>query len=351
MRLYPAALVTLSALLVCGHANAALKVLGEAADSDFDVVTTVGETRTASFSGILEPVTGIGISTRFTLVTGDTGGGTGPWALDVVMTGQSPGGLVSAPFNPIGGDVTIADFPLQNGAGVYGAGEVGDGMWSFIFSSDSPQAGWTYGLRNVTHYLLGDAPDVSLLFDATPDVAQEWDRPFFIEGISGQGPVAYHVTAFTVDTSGVYELSSVLASGSNHFTFLYENSFDPNDQLTDLLNYGLGNGFAQNGDPQGTSSFDSILIEGRTYYWITSQWAFFSTIETANNSIVGPGAITVLAPCASDLNGDGVVDTADLGALIAQFGTPGTGADLNNDNIVDTADLGILIGEFGAICP
>lgn len=96
------------------------------------------------------------------------------------------------------------------------------------------------------------------------------------------------MTPFTVDTSGVYEFSSVLVSGSNHFTFLYENSFDPADQLTDLLNDGLGNGFAQNGDPAGTSSFDSILIEGRVYYWITSQWAFFSAIETASDSIVGP---------------------------------------------------------------
>jgi len=48
-----------------------------------------------------------------------------------------------------------------------------------------------------------------------------------------------------------------------------------------------------------------------------------------------------------DLNGDGVVDTADLGILIAAFGTSETGADLNNDCTVDTADLGILIANFG----
>ena len=52
-------------------------------------------------------------------------------------------------------------------------------------------------------------------------------------------------------------------------------------------------------------------------------------------------------PCNADLNADGVVDTADLGTLIAQFGTPGSGADINNDGTVDTADLGILIAAFG----
>ena len=50
---------------------------------------------------------------------------------------------------------------------------------------------------------------------------------------------------------------------------------------------------------------------------------------------------------AADLNGDGIVDTADLGILILQFGTAGPEADINGDGIVDTADLGILILQFG----
>lgn len=52
----------------------------------------------------------------------------------------------------------------------------------------------------------------------------------------------------------------------------------------------------------------------------------------------------------SDLNDDCVVDTADLGVLIAQFGTDAEQSDLNDDNVVDTADLGLLISEFGAVC-
>jgi hypothetical protein len=56
------------------------------------------------------------------------------------------------------------------------------------------------------------------------------------------------------------------------------------------------------------------------------------------------------APCPGDLNGDNVVDTADLGILIGEFGIPGALADLNEDGTVDTADLGILIGVFGTSC-
>ena len=61
---------------------------------------------------------------------------------------------------------------------------------------------------------------------------------------------------------------------------------------------------------------------------------------------------TIRAPCnlPADINGDLIVDTADLGQLIGEFGTPGPGADLNGDGIVDTADLGQLISAFGLDC-
>ena len=141
-----------------------------------------------------------------------------------------------------------------------------------------------------------------------------------------------------------------IGSPSSPHAFIYRDGFDPDDQLTNLLDYGLGNGSAQNGDPSGTSSFSALCVEGQRYYWITSQWAFFSTLETAHNTIVGPGAIVELEPCLADINDDGVVDTADLGILIALFGLNRPQADFNGDNIVDTADLGILIAEFGSAC-
>jgi Subtilase family len=47
----------------------------------------------------------------------------------------------------------------------------------------------------------------------------------------------------------------------------------------------------------------------------------------------------------ADLNGDGVVDGADLGLLLGAWGTPG--ADLNNDGTTDGADLGLLLGAWG----
>ncbi len=55
--------------------------------------------------------------------------------------------------------------------------------------------------------------------------------------------------------------------------------------------------------------------------------------------------------CVGDLNGDGMVDGADLGLLIGGWGAVGAGiGDLNGDELVDGADLGLMIGAWGE-CP
>jgi hypothetical protein len=49
---------------------------------------------------------------------------------------------------------------------------------------------------------------------------------------------------------------------------------------------------------------------------------------------------------AADLNGDGVVDGADLGLMLGAWGQFGGIADLDNSGVVDGADLGILLGSW-----
>ena len=57
--------------------------------------------------------------------------------------------------------------------------------------------------------------------------------------------------------------------------------------------------------------------------------------------------------CPGDVNADGVVDMADLEALLVAFGQPGIGlpADLNCDGSVGFDDLAVVLGAFGAACP
>jgi len=56
---------------------------------------------------------------------------------------------------------------------------------------------------------------------------------------------------------------------------------------------------------------------------------------------------SVRAQCPGDLNGSGVVDGADLGALLTAWGTQGGSADVTGDGIVDGADLGALLVKWG----
>lgn len=52
-----------------------------------------------------------------------------------------------------------------------------------------------------------------------------------------------------------------------------------------------------------------------------------------------------------DLDGNGVVDGADLALLLGAWGSAGPLGDLNADGVVDGADLGVLLGFWGAITP
>ncbi|MGP1347150.1 MAG: hypothetical protein ACTS3F_10865 [Phycisphaerales bacterium] len=53
--------------------------------------------------------------------------------------------------------------------------------------------------------------------------------------------------------------------------------------------------------------------------------------------------------CLADIDGNGVVNSDDLGILLGAFG--GTeGADLNFDGAVNSDDLGILLSAFGSAC-
>ncbi|MFO0962587.1 MAG: hypothetical protein U0625_06725 [Phycisphaerales bacterium] len=55
--------------------------------------------------------------------------------------------------------------------------------------------------------------------------------------------------------------------------------------------------------------------------------------------------VDLVALDAPDLNGDGAIDGADLGLLLAGWGT--ADADLNGDGTTDGADLGLLLAQWG----
>jgi hypothetical protein len=70
--------------------------------------------------------------------------------------------------------------------------------------------------------------------------------------------------------------------------------------------------------------------------------------DTNHNGVVD-SCEAALTPCAADFDGNGIVNGADLGALLGSWGpvTAGIPVDLSNDGMVNGADLGILLGAWG----
>ena len=52
-------------------------------------------------------------------------------------------------------------------------------------------------------------------------------------------------------------------------------------------------------------------------------------------------------PCQADFDDNGVVNGADLGLLLAAWGTSQCPFDLNDDGVINGADLGLLLAKWG----
>ncbi len=73
-----------------------------------------------------------------------------------------------------------------------------------------------------------------------------------------------------------------------------------------------------------------------------------TTIFVGDGMIEIPGVFECLPGCSEDLNGDGVVNAADLAQLLGAWGpNPGSTSDLNGDGTVNAADLAQLLGAWG----
>lgn len=303
-----------------------------------------------------QPVTGVALTAQWRAVVADEENGVRPWSIDLSLTAES-GSSTLLWADPIGGDVTIADYPLLDFSPSTFSTPLDlteGGVVTFVINSGNP-APFVVSLDGLTLYLTADGPDVvESRTGIANNPSQMWSRPFFIEGISGQGPVSYEVIPFQVSVSGGYTFDSIVEEGNN-FTYLYRGSFDPSQPLENLADYSLGNGFGPFDLPQGQSRIDALLLEGETYYFVTSQWASFSTPSPYALTITGPALIEALRPvCPGNVDGDDIVGLADLNAVLAAFGTSvpmGTATDLDGSGTVDLPDLNILLGNFGAACP
>ncbi len=145
----------------------------------------------------------------------------------------------------------------------------------------------------------------------------------------------------------VWKNLGVLTSNMQWKTF----STDVPDVLSETLPAGW-NG-AGDEDPQ---TFEPILPAGRTWTnvlqgvdrieFTTFVPGFFYGFTNFKLSIDNVSIQPIVEATPGDLNGDGLVDGADLGLLLAAWGSDDADADLDGSGSVDGADLGILLSNW-----
>jgi hypothetical protein len=109
-----------------------------------------------------------------------------------------------------------------------------------------------------------------------------------------------------------------------------------------------------------TFLFDALQVTPSTEVGFLEEWGSDPVYYTRVIDGVIPGlditgaligtSVEIVLPCPGDLNDDRVVNTADLLALLGEWGQPDSPADIDGDGDVDTADLLILLAAWGA-CP
>ena len=62
------------------------------------------------------------------------------------------------------------------------------------------------------------------------------------------------------------------------------------------------------------------------------------------------GDYAYITACPADMNGDGIVDNADIGAFVSLFLAQDPGADFTGDGIIDNADIGAFVAAFLSGC-
>jgi hypothetical protein len=112
-----------------------------------------------------------------------------------------------------------------------------------------------------------------------------------------------------------------------------------------------------NFDYAGSFGFQVSTASGQSsgFYTVNASffdgasWSLFSFGGDPETGVANYVATIESAPaCQGDLNGDGLVDGADLGILLGSWGDLGGPADLNGDGLVDGSDLGLLLGAWGS---
>ena len=134
-----------------------------------------------------------------------------------------------------------------------------------------------------------NAPNNTVSYSNTIAGGPEWARPFAdCTGLSGLGPVRYHVQPFYVSAAGAYDVTSVQDGSWDGYIFIYQGAFDPNNPNTNCV---VGNDDGTAGI--GTSEILGEALAPSTQYLVVMTAFELGEEGTFTNTITGPGTVTL----------------------------------------------------------
>ncbi len=179
----------------------------------------------------------------------------------------------------------------------------------------------------------------------------------FNPGCNSADPVFSTIEAGveTCGTSGIFELNGeptpdfdwyeIVVDGFGQLVWTARAEFRPQVWIIDGNN-GCPGEVLDTGLAFECDDVDAVADVGPGRYWLViAPWAF---TDSAACGARYTASVFLLGGCTPDLDGDGLINAADLAILLSAWGdNPGAPADLNDDGVVDAADLALLLAEWG----
>ncbi|MFO0962075.1 MAG: hypothetical protein U0625_04125 [Phycisphaerales bacterium] len=249
-----------------------------------------------------------------------------------------------------------------------GCGTTGTNAWSSKIVDVALTGGTTYIIAVGSFGSTTNAVGGTMVITVAPPPPDPCDNANQVAGVVGVNPVAINTaypeldltgfcTAFTVGDKKIWNARYIKFVAPTTGLYQINTCGDTGNSVDSRLAV-----LTSCGDPSSSIACDDDSCQNPIALPFTSKLidvpmtagqTYFIACGGFSNSITGPFNVTIEAPpappCPADLDGNGVVDGADLGRLLGNWGGTG-GGDIDGSGVVDGADLGLLLGAWGA-CP
>lgn len=258
-----------------------------------------------------------------------------PFSISAFIVGIEGEGFVGNNDTQVG---VSWDFPSEQEGSLY-VYDVADTPLSFEETVTSPLGGISYGRAEC----VAEVTETQVIVEASTlcfnDRTEGGEYVYSYAQVHGE----FHIQIDSPCTIE-YDLCNETNGLANTWGQLYLRKFVNGNFQTmveHVTNYGAGLDCEEN----------TIDVEAGYYQLYFVSYIHMNPSTTGNpewalNSSDTTATLTILKINVADINGDGIVDGADLARVLGAWGTSAPGADLNGDGTVDGADLALVLAAW-----